>query len=195
MRMTSPVLLPSDQSARALLRHLTATLAYRAAKVLRDAPPGFAATTAGPATRRPVQIVAHMADLMAWGLTLSRGENVWTAGGGDDWSAEVERFFAGLAALDHAVAAGTLPGGSIEQLIQGPLADALTHVGQLALLRGLAGAPVRPENYARAVVVAGSVGPEQAAPRREFDGDASALRTKNEERRTKNEELERRTKN
>jgi hypothetical protein len=171
--------LPSDDSSRAVLRHLAATLAYRAAKVLRDAPPDFAATTAGPATRRPVQIIAHMADLMAWAQTLSRGENVWTAGGSDDWSTEVERFFAGLAAVDHALASDALPAGSIERLIQGPLADALTHVGQLALLRGLAGAPVRPENYARAEVVAGSVGLDQAAPSREFDGDASERRTKN----------------
>jgi hypothetical protein len=170
------VTLPSDDSARALLRHLTATLAYRAAKVLRDAPPGFAEAAAGPATRRPVQIVAHMADLMAWAQSLARGENIWKAGGSDDWGTEVERFFASLAALDRGLVHDVPPAGSIEQLVQGPLADALTHVGQLAMLRGLAGAPVRPENYARAVVVAGNVGPEQAAPRREFEGDASAKR-------------------
>ena len=168
--------LVSDDSARAVVRHLTATLAYRAAKVLRDAPPDFATSSAGSNTRQPLQIVAHMADLMAWALTIARGENVWKAGGGDDWNIEVQRFFDGLAALDVALEAQVPPGGSLEPLIQGPLADALTHVGQLAMLRGLAGAPVRPENYARAVVVAGSVGREQAAPGREFDGDASAPR-------------------
>jgi hypothetical protein len=157
-----------------LLRHLTATLAYRAAKVLRDAPPGFDSATFGPATRRPVQIVAHMADLMAWAITLARGEYVWKAEGGSDWNVEVERFFTGLAALDHVLGDETSFTGSAEQLIQGPLADALTHVGQLALLRGMAGHPVRPESYARAAIAAGQVGREQPAPRREFDGDASA---------------------
>jgi hypothetical protein len=164
----------SDQSTRALLRHLVATLAYRAAKVLRDAPSTFAASTVGSgATRQPVRIVAHMADLMAWANTYAQGEVRWTPGGGDDWDTEVQRFFTGLATLDRVLADDSRTVGSVEQIIQGPLADALTHVGQLALLRGLAGAPVRPENYARAEITAGSVGLDQPAPRREFDGDAS----------------------
>ncbi len=158
---------------RAVLRHLTATLAYRAAKVLREVPPGFDAGTCGPATRRPVQIVAHMADLLAWAMTLVQGDYVWKALGGDDWNVEVQRFFSGLAELDRALAADALSTDSAHKLIQGPLADALTHVGQLAMLRGMSGHPVRPESYARAEIVAGRVGLEQALPVREFDGDAS----------------------
>jgi hypothetical protein len=157
-----------------VLRHLIATLAYRASKVLRDAPADFGMQTGTTATRRPVQIVAHMGDLMDWALTLTRGEYLWKAGGSDDWDAEVDRFFAGLTALDHAIARATLPDDAVEKLIQGPLADALTHVGQLAMLRGAAGAAIRPESYARAEIVVGRTGIEQAAPRREFDGDASA---------------------
>jgi hypothetical protein len=160
--------------ARAVVRQLAATLAYRAAKVLRDVPAGFGNASFGDATRRPVRIVAHMADLMSWGVSMAGGGKEWKAEGGDDWHTEVDRFFNGLAAFDAALAAeGTFP-GSIEKLIQGPLADALTHVGQLAMLRGLAGAPVRPESYARAAITAGRVGPDQEAPRAEFDGDASA---------------------
>jgi hypothetical protein len=168
--------LPLDDSARAVLRHLAATLAYRAAKVLRDAPPGFAAFSVGSSSRRPVQIVAHMADLMTWAQSLARGENAWKAEGGDGWDVEVRRFFARLAALDAELAHVPPHDGAVEQLLQGPLADALTHVGQLAMLRSLAGMAVRPENYARAVVVAGQVGLDQASPKREFDGDASAPR-------------------
>lgn len=164
------------ETARDLLRHLVATLAYRAAKVLRDAPSDFATVAVGPTTRRPVQIVAHLADLMAWANTFLQGEVRWTAAGSEDWNVEVPRFFSGLAALDRELANDSTPLDSVEQIIQGPLADALTHVGQLALLRGMAGAPVRPESYARAEIVAGSVGLEQAAPRREFEGDASAKR-------------------
>jgi hypothetical protein len=163
----------SLDTARDVLRHLAATLAYRAAKVLRDAPVGFVTMTVAASARRPVQIVAHMADLMAWGESLARGEYVWKAGGGEDWATEVQRFFDGLAALDRQLAAAPPSAESVAQLIQGPLADALTHVGQLAMLRGLHGAPVRPESYARAEIVSGRVGVEQAAPVREFDGDAS----------------------
>jgi hypothetical protein len=164
----------SDNTARAVVRHLAATLAYRAAKVLRDVPPGFDTVTVGPATRSPVQIVAHMADLMTWGLTLARGESVWKAEGGSDWSTEVVRFFDRLVELDRVLTTSEPSSASIEKLIQGPLADALTHVGQLAMIRGMTGAPIRPESYARAEIVAGRVGLEQAPPGREFNGDASA---------------------
>ncbi len=167
--------LTADASARAVVRHLAATLAYRAAKVLHGAPVEFATTAVGAATRRPVQIVGHLADLMTWAVSLTRGEYTWKAEAGEDWDTEVQRFFANLEAMDRELADSAFP-GSLEQLIQGPLADALTHVGQLAMLRGMAGSPVRPESYARAEIVVGRVGPSQSAPRREFDGDASAKR-------------------
>lgn len=159
--------------SRVVLRQLAATLAYRAAKVLRDVPEGFAERSFGDSTRQPVQIVAHMADLMAWGVSMAGGGKEWKAGGGTDWATEVERFFAGLAAVDAALAADGPFAGSIDKMIQGPLADALTHVGQLSMLRGMAGSPVRPESYARATIVAGRVGLDQAPPGYEFDGDAS----------------------
>ena len=160
-----------------VLRHVVATLAYRAAKVLRDVPPEFPHASVSPATRRPVLIVAHLADLMAWGLSLADGRSVWSAGGGDEWDIEVRRFFSGLEALDRRLAASPPSAESTQKLIQGPLADALTHVGQLAMLRGMTGDPVRPESYARAPVVRGQVGLEQAPPGYEFEGDASVRRS------------------
>jgi len=164
--------LPYDAASRAVVRHLAATLAYRAAKVMRDVEPGFGQRAFGDSTRTPVRIVAHMADLMAWAMSLTRGGFEWKAPGSNDWNVEVGRFFENLAALDQAL--GSSPEkGSIEQLIQGPLADALTHVGQLAMLRGMAGNPVRPESYARAQIITGRVGIDQAPPGREFNGDAS----------------------
>ena len=156
-----------------VLRHLLATLAYRASKVVRDAPADFPHASFGPATRPPVRILGHMGDLLDWALSLTRGESIWAASGGLDWDAEVERFFARLEQLDLQLEQ-PLPREAAEKLIQGPLADALTHVGQLALLRGLHGAPIRPESYARAPIAAGQVGLQQPPPGREFDGDASA---------------------
>ena len=166
--------MPTTDPARVTLRQMAATLAYRAAKVLRDAPPGFGTQSFGESTRQPVKIVAHMGDLMTWGLSIANGGYEWKPAGGDDWKSEVERFFAGLAALDAALAADGEFTGDINKLIQGPLADALTHVGQLAMLRGMMKAPVRPESYAKAVITAGRVGLDQAPPKAEFDGDASA---------------------
>jgi hypothetical protein len=158
--------------SRDTLRQLTATLAYRAAKVLRDVPPSFATYQLSPASRTPVEIVAHMGDLMHWGTWLARGEHTWKADGSTDWNREVPRFFQLLGELDSLIAAKEF-NGSVEKLIQGPLADALTHVGQLSIMRGAAGMPVKPESYARAEITPGRVGLDQAAAKAEFDGDAS----------------------
>jgi hypothetical protein len=164
--------MPTIDSAPATLRLLAATLAYRAAKALRDVPPSFATFTCGASARTPVRIVAHMADLMSWGVSIAKGGYVWKPEGSDDWNGEIIRFFRGLAELDAVIADQSF-NGAIDKLIAGPLADALTHVGQLAMMRGMAGIPVRPESYAKAAIVAGRVGLDQEAPRAEFDGDAS----------------------
>jgi hypothetical protein len=155
---------------RAALRHLLATIAYRGGKVLRDAPPGFGSTSVGSGTRTAVQILAHVGDLFDWGLALAvDGEHRWSDTASDDWDAQVERFFAGLAAVDAHLASGGRIARSPQRLLQGPFADALTHIGQLAMLRRIAGSPVRGENYFKAEVEAGRVGPDQELPAFEFD--------------------------
>ena len=161
-------------SDRSLLRHTVATLAYRAEKVLRDPPTGFADLKVAPVTRTPFQIVTHLADLMEWADRMAHGEKRWQHVSSKDWNAARDRFFAALDALDAALAHGAIEPAVEEAIFQGPIADALTHVGQLAMLRGMAGSPVRPESYARAMIRVGVVGPNQAAQRTEFDGDASA---------------------
>jgi hypothetical protein len=152
-----------------MLRHCVATLAYRGGKAVRGAPEGFGGFVAGAGLRAPVQILAHVGDLLDWALSMARGARRFHESAPLGWDAEVARFFEGLAAFDAYLAADEPLGVPAEGLFQGPVADALTHVGQLALLRRMAGAPVRGENYFMAEIVAGRVGDEQAAPRREFD--------------------------
>jgi hypothetical protein len=153
---------------RTFLRHLIATIAYRGGKVLRGAPSEFGSTSAGGGTRTAVQILAHMGDLFAWGLALADGEHRWSETRSDDWDAQVERFFAGLTAVDARLASPEPLGRSELRLVQGPFADALTHVGQIAVLRRLAGSPVKGENYFKAEVEVGRVGPDQAPAVYEF---------------------------
>jgi hypothetical protein len=155
--------------ARILLRHTVATLAYRAGKALRDAPPSFAAFRAGASTRTPVEILTHMGDLFDWALTMARGEYKWHDSVPLPWTQEMERFFAALTTFDAYLGSSARLGWSAGHLFQGPVADALTHTGQLALLRRLEGHPVRGESYARADIAIGRTGLEQAAPRVEFD--------------------------
>jgi hypothetical protein len=144
-------------------------MAYRAEKPLRDAPPEFAGFRAGPTSRTPLEILAHVGDLMDWAWWFVQGEHRWQHSPPLPWEEEVERFFAGVAQLDEALATADRLGFSEEIFFQGPIADALQHIGQLTYLRRLAGAPIRGENYAKAEIVAGRVGREQSARRREFD--------------------------
>jgi hypothetical protein len=159
---------PTVPAARALLRHAVATVAYRGGKAVRNAPPTFADFRSGESTRTPSQILAHIGDLYDWALWMARGEQRWQDSTPLAWDAEVARFFATLASFDAYLAAGQPLAQSAEVLFQGPVADSLTHIGQIAMLRRLAGSPVRGENYAKAGIAMGRIGAEQAAPRMEF---------------------------
>jgi hypothetical protein len=154
---------------RKLLRHTLATLAYRGGKAVRGAPAAFSEFRPKDGSRSAGQILAHIGDLLDWAFSIATGKETWHDSAPQTWEADVARFFAGLQKLDSVLAGDAPLGATAEQLFQGPVADALTHVGQIAMLRRLAGSPVRGENYKRADIVAGRVGPEQAAPRREFD--------------------------
>ncbi len=154
---------------RAMLRHTVATLAYRGGKAVTNAPEGFATFTAGETTRTPAQILAHIGDLLDWALWQAKGEYIWRDATPLPWEQEVARFFTALQELDSYLASDAPLGYPAEKIFQGAIADAFTHVGQIAMLRRMARAPVRGENYFKAEIVAGRVGPGQATTRVEFD--------------------------
>ena len=154
---------------RDLLRHTVATVAYRGGKAVRGAPAAFASFRAGETTRTPAAILAHIGDLFDWALSQAKGAEAWNESTPLAWDREVERFFATLQRFDDFLASGAPLAAPPERIFQGAIADALAHVGQLAMLRRLAGAPIKGENYYRAEIVCGRVGAEQTLPRREFD--------------------------
>jgi len=153
---------------RELLRHTVATLAYRGGKAVRNAPAGFAEFQAGHGLRSPGQILAHIGDLLDWALSIAMGEQKWQNSTPLQWEKEVERFFTALKKFDDFLASSEPVQAPLEKLFQGPVADALTHVGQIAILRRMAGAPVKGENYYGAEIETGRVGADQAKPTREF---------------------------
>ena len=159
----------SSNGSREFLRHTVATLAYRAGKALRDPPAEFGSFSVNPGSRTPAQILAHMGDLFDWALSMAEGKQRWSDSPIQSWDLDCNRFFRALEAFDDYLASDAPLGTSVERLFQGPVADALTHTGQLAMLRRIAGGPIRPENYARAEIATGRVGRDQAVPRAEFD--------------------------
>jgi hypothetical protein len=156
-------------SERTLLRHTLATLAYRGGKALRGAPPSFAEFQASPTSRTPGQIVAHLGDLFDWGLSMAQGTPAWNNSPTLPWDQGAARFFAGLTAFDAYLASSAPLNAPADRLFQSAIADALTHIGQISMLRRIAGSPVRGENYYKADVVIGRIGPEQTPPPFEFD--------------------------
>jgi hypothetical protein len=144
---------------RQLLRHTVAALAYRAARALDDAPESFA--TFDGCGRQPIQILAHMGDLFDWALSSVQGSERWHTSIPLPLPQEKARFFDTLKAFDDYLASCQPLHAEAEPLFQGPIADALTHVGQIAMLRRLAGCPARGENFFVAEIATGQVSAEQ----------------------------------
>ena len=152
---------------RELLRHTLATVAYRANRAIEGTHEEFAAFT-GTGGRPPGQLVAHMGDLFDWALSIAQGRQRWHTSEALAWTEERKRFFASLKAFDDYLASDEPVHGSLERLFQGPIADALTHVGQLAMMRRMAGSPGRGENLHAADIAVGRVGHDQAEPVQPF---------------------------
>jgi hypothetical protein len=151
---------------RELLRHNVAALAYRAARALDGAPDTFA--TFDGCGRQPVKILAHMGDLFDWALSAVQGSERWHNSAPLAWPEEKARFFATLKAFDDYLASDQPMHAAAEPLFQGPIADALTHVGQIAMMRRLAGSPSRGENFFVAKIEAGQVSADQPPAVRPF---------------------------
>jgi hypothetical protein len=142
---------------------------YRGGKALRAMTASSAVFEARPGTRTPLQVLAHVGDLFDWALSMAQGRQRWHASPPLPWDQEVERFYGGLKRLDDFLASAAPLGVPAEKLFQGPIADALTHVGQITMLRRMSGEPVRGENYYQAEIQTGLVGPDQPRPVYEFD--------------------------
>jgi len=150
------------------LRHAVATLAYRAAKVIRCAPDQFTDFRPAEGSRSAGEILAHMCDLMDWVLSQAQGKERWRNSKPRAWEEDAARFFTALSAFDEYLASGATLQITPERAFQGAVADALTHTGQIAMLRRLAGARVPGEDYSLAEIEMGRTGPDQGKPVSEF---------------------------
>jgi hypothetical protein len=136
-----------------LLRHQLAALAYRTQKALQEAPPDFGGFSVGCGVRTPHELLNHMTNLVAYTISALRGQDMRAIAEAHDFSEEMMRFHALLGDLSGLLAEISLEREDLaERLLQGPLSDAMTHVGQLALLRRLAASPITAENYFRAPI-------------------------------------------
>jgi len=149
---------------RETIRHVLATLAYRTQKALRDADENFSDFSAGNNVRTPHELVRHMSSVIGYARTFFIG-GVFRAEMLPSFDDEVERFHALIADLSAHLAAGTeIKQITLLKLLQGPISDAMTHAGQLALLRRLAGSPVASENFIFADISADRLGSDQPLP-------------------------------
>jgi hypothetical protein len=145
------------ESAVDLFRHTLSTLAYRGGKAFRGAPDSFSDFRVAPSGRTAGEILAHIGDLLDWALIMAKDKHVWRETAPQTWEQDVERFFTALRAFDDFIASGAPLQAPLDKLFQGPVADALTHVGQIAMLRRLAEAPIKAENFFKASITAGHI--------------------------------------
>lgn len=150
----------SVDAKRELLRHMVATVAYRGGIAVSGAPEGFTVFRVSEGTRAPGEILAHIGDLLEGSFYLLKGELIYLTSLPLPWREEVSRFFSAAKTLDSYLASDAPLACPVEKLVQGPIGDALTHIGQIVMLRRVAGSPIRAESYFNAEIVPGSVGEE-----------------------------------
>jgi hypothetical protein len=150
----------SVDAKRELLRHMVATVIYRGGIAVSGVPEGFAMFSVSKGTRTPGEILAHIGDLLEGSCYLLKGELVYLTSSPLPWGEEVSRFFSAAQRLDAYLASDLPLACPVEKLVQGPIGDALTHIGQIVMLRRVAGSPIRAESYFTAEIVPGSVGEE-----------------------------------
>lgn len=149
---------------RTLLRHFLAALAYRTQKALRGAPSTFSEFRPGFQVRSPRELIRHMDDVLGYSRTFFIG-GIYRAPALSEFGAAVAHFHETLADVARHLELGTeFRGITAEVLLQGPFSDAMTHAGQLAMLRRLAGSPVPPENFVFATISSNNLGPDQPLP-------------------------------
>lgn len=151
----------STDVKREVLRHMVATVAYRGGIAIKDAPEGFADFRAHETTRTAGEILAHIGDLLEGSLYLLKGELVYLTSDPLPWKEEIRRFFSAVKSLDTYLASDAPLAIPVERLVQGPVGDALTHVGQIVMLRRMAGKPIQPGEYFTAEIVAGEFGQDE----------------------------------
>ncbi len=149
---------------RQLLHHFLAAIAYRVQKAIRGAPAGFEHFRAAPGVRTPHELVCHITNVLGYGRTFFVG-GAFPSRVPTNWTEDLNALHEMLEDLGrHLVTGASLRATTEERLLQGPLSDAMTHVGQLAMLRRLAGSPVRPEDFIMAAVSANNLGQNQPNP-------------------------------
>ena len=158
-----------NTTEREFLRHTLATVAYRGLKSVLGAPDEFGEFRPGPTSRSAVEILAHIGDLLQWGIFMDQGEWRWEDHGPLGWPEEVQRFQRLLKEFDQQLSRPSSLSFGVEKLFQGPIADSLNHIGQINMMRRLAGYPVRGESYARANIRIGFLEPDTTSKRVEFD--------------------------
>ncbi|MBX7170863.1 MAG: hypothetical protein K1X72_07895 [Pyrinomonadaceae bacterium] len=142
---------------RELFRHLVASLAFRAKVAIADVPSDFADFKINQTIRTPGAILAHLGDLLQGSLFLMKGELVYLNSAPLAWEDEVKRFFSAVNEFDAYLASDQTLNQPIEKITQGPISDALTHVGQIVMLRRAAGIPIKSEGYFAAEIVPGKI--------------------------------------
>jgi hypothetical protein len=145
------------ESATELFRHTLSTLAYRGGKALRGAPANFSDYRVGSSGRTAGEILAHICDVLDWGLIMAKDKHVWHELAPQAWDQDVERFFKVLREFDDFLASGAPLQAPLDKLFHGPIADVLTHIGQIAMLRRLADSPLKAENFFKADIVIGHI--------------------------------------
>lgn len=138
------------------LRHTLATIAYRFQKSVSVAGKGFAGFSLGKGSRNTTEIIHHIYHVLWWTRVFVQEERFINEKPEKlSFALEIKRVNSELAVLDKVFSETALGMDFSKRLLQGPLSDVLTHIGQLSMLSRLNGHPIKGEDFSSAEISTG----------------------------------------
>jgi len=138
------------------LRHALSTIAYRFQKAVSNSETEFGYFSAGNGSRTPNEIIYHMYHVLYTTRIFILEEKDNTEQSEKlDLKSEIDRLNAEINNLDNVLAEKPLDINYAKRLLQGPLSDLLTHIGQISMLSRLNGNPIVGEDFSTASIKTG----------------------------------------
>ena len=145
-----------------LLRHTLSTIAYRFQKSVSSANEDFGNFRAAEDSRTAVEIINHIFDIINKTKVFIKDDRFDKSLPIQlDFKSEIDRFHNTLQELDFLLSETELEIDYSKKLIQGPLSDVLSHIGQIALMSGLDGNKIKGENFSSAKIITGNTSSNQ----------------------------------
>ncbi len=128
------------------IQHFLKVLSYRFEKAIHNAAESYPKHASGHGIRTPLELLGHMNGVLEFAISSLKNQprrNIPE----QSWQEQITLYYEKLKELNQLMQENSFDTDTLERILQGPLADAMTHIGQLAMMRRLANSAIAGENY------------------------------------------------